>query len=83
MNPPGKATHPLRLPKKAPLCFDSQAQWDEYRVLTIESGKDGHTFCTDCTKAYQSKMILHGRCKYPGTRFQYRGGVLVGQRRKI
>lgn len=79
----GKATVPLRLPRKAPPCFDSQAQWDEYRRLAQYTAGDGFTYCTDCNAAHKATMQEQGRCKYPGTVFVKRTGVIVGRRRTI
>ena len=70
----------LRLPKKAPACFESQEQWNQYRELAVQSARDGFTFCVDCTAEYRDKMKQANRCRYPRTEFEEVAGVLVGRR---
>ena len=77
----GKATESLHLPTKKPPCFETQAQWAEYRRLANYSAGDGFTYCTDCSPGRQADMIREGRCKYPQTVFVKATGVLVGRRR--
>lgn len=79
---PGKATKPLRLPMKAPACFDSQAQWNLYRPLAVYSAGDGFTFCTDCHPDRKEAMVAQGRCKWPGTTFSRPCGTVIGRRKK-
>lgn len=74
--------HSLGLPTKAPPCFDSQADWNDYRAAAECSAGDGFTYCADCTAPRQAKMIAAGRCKHPGTVFVIHSGTLVGRRRK-
>lgn len=77
----GKATIPLRLPKKAPPCYDSQRLWDLYRATANYSAGDGFTFCTDCLPSHKAAMQEQGRCKYPATTFVVATGVIVGRRK--
>ena len=79
---PQKASKPLRLPRVAPACFDSQEQWGRYHVLATISGGNGFTFCEDCTPEYRDKMVAQRRCKFPGTVFTKVNEVIVGERRK-
>lgn len=79
----GKATRPLRLPVKAPPCFDSQKTYDLFRADANYSAGDGFSYCTDCTAARQATMIAAGRCGFPKTIFvRQTGGVTVGRRVK-
>lgn len=49
-----------------PLCFRSAKQYEEWKLLAIRSGFKGSAgYCTDCTPAYQDKMIEQRRCKRP------------------
>lgn len=79
----GKATKPLRLPFRAPRCFESQAQWNTYRTLAQYCAGNGFTYCTDCTQEYKDKMVAGGRCEYQGTKFKTMAqGIIVGRRCK-
>lgn len=78
----GKATKPLHLPHRAPLCFVSQAQWNQYRELAVLSASNGFTFCTDCTPEHKAAMQARGRCAWPRTTFYTISGILLGKRVK-
>ncbi len=77
---PQRASRALKLPRKAPACFNSQKEWEAYHTLSVISGQNGHTFCTDCTPEYRERMVAEGRCRFPGTRFSKVNDVIVGQR---
>ena len=64
-----KATRPLKLPRKAPPCFDSQQQWGIYRVLSQISGDNQFNYCTDCLPEHKEQMCKEQRCRFPGTTF--------------
>jgi len=70
------------MPRKAPACFDSQAAWGIYKVLSQLTATDGFTYCTDCTPEHRDAMKTQRRCAYPGTIFHRSNGVIVGQRVK-
>jgi hypothetical protein len=70
------------MPKKAPACYDSEAQWGKYKVLAQLTATKGFTYCTDCTPAHRDAMKAAGRCAYPGTTFVRNNGVIVGRRAK-
>jgi len=79
----GKATRPLRLPTRAPRCFDSQAQWNTYKRLAQYCAGNGFTYCTDCTPEHKAAMVAGGRCEYKGTAFvSLAHGIIVGRRKK-
>lgn len=53
-----------------PRCFDSKEQY----VLWVAAARSshptaGHSYCEDCTPAYQARMISSYRCQFPGTTF--------------
>jgi len=75
-----KTTKSLHLPRKAPPCFGSLADWQVYRRLALYSAPDGFTFCTDCTQGFKEKMQAQGRCKYPSTTFVLVDDATVGKR---
>ena len=77
-----KATRSLRLPSKAPPCWDSQREWNLYREGAEYSANDGFTYCTDCTPERKARMIAASRCRYPKTVFIMNTGRLIGRRRK-
>lgn len=52
-----------------PMCFDSDAQWLDWRRLSRASSHRANLFCADCTLAYQQKMVQQGRCAFPETVF--------------
>jgi len=79
---PFKQEKVVPMPRKAPACFDSQAQWGAYKVLAQLSATDGFTYCTDCTPQHRDAMKAAGRCAYPGTTFARNNGVIVGKRAK-
>jgi hypothetical protein len=76
----GKAKQPLGLPSRAPACFESQSQWNNYRELAEYSAGTGWTYCTDCTPEHKAKMVAEGRCKFPRTGFVTNRGVVTGRR---
>ena len=44
-----------------PPCFDSEAQWLDYRK-SARIARQACTICEDCTHQYQAEMIKQGRC---------------------
>lgn len=64
-----------------PPCFESVAQWVEWKSLAEHSrvhvGRE-ITFCEDCLPDYRDRMIASGRCEHPETIFVSEpGGVGV------
>jgi hypothetical protein len=55
-----------------PRCFESNEQFKLWMAKARESkAPPEHGYCFDCTQEYQYKMILDGRCEYPGTTFKW------------
>ena len=79
---PGKSTSDLHLPTKAPTCFDTQAQWNQYREVAVYSSSNGFTYCNDCTEARKASMVAQCRCSFPRTVFMESNGMLIGKRVK-
>lgn len=77
---PQKGCKPSNLPRKAPACFDSQAQWDLYRVPAVVSAPKNWNYCQDCTAERRDEMHAQGRCKFPGTTFKIINGIIRGFR---
>jgi len=72
-----------------PLCFDSHAQYRQWRTLAdVCSTQEKwavlkHGFCVDCTPEYQQEMLGAKRCQHPETIFQEGPhGEKVGRRDK-
>ena len=70
----------LSLPFRAPKCFDSQEQWNEYCSAAMGARQTGFNFCVDCTPRRQASMDANGRCAHPEVRFVRVNGELVGKR---
>jgi len=51
-----------------PACFDSEAQYREWRLAAIPTKTLHHDkpYCLDCTQDYQYRMIRERRCENPG-----------------
>lgn len=60
-----------------PLCSDRET-YSQWRELAIRERPGRAGFCSDCTPAYQAKMIDERRCKYPDVRFMMKDGFLEG-----
>jgi hypothetical protein len=64
-----------------PSCFESVAQWVEWKSLANFSGKfvgREIPYCEDCLPDYRDRMILAGKCTHPETVFiSEPGGVGV------
>lgn len=71
---------PVRLQRRAPACFDSQAQWNEYRAAAEAEAGEGFTYCSDCTPQRQARMDARGRCAHPTVRFVQVNGAYQGRR---
>ncbi len=51
-----------------PLCFADKREWERWRYQARAAhyelpGTNAH--CEDCTRAYQWRMLLEGRCENP------------------
>lgn len=79
--------------KDAPSCWD--ADYSTYlQQLSAEelTFTTAHGWCTDCTPAYKTQMILEGRCAFVSTKFYIasvadlpntRAGILYVEHRLI
>jgi hypothetical protein len=52
-----------------PACFDSDAQFIEWRNCARSTGIGNAFFCTDCLPEYQARMLHAGRCAFPTVTF--------------
>ena len=52
-----------------PPCFSDEPQYLQWLKSARKSKVGDSDFCTDCTRAYQQKMIKQCRCTYARTRF--------------
>lgn len=71
-----KANHALRL---SPACFDSTQDYLAWSGFARQAPVQPYArHCEDCTKDYQSEMILAGRCEHPEIYFGRVDGAMVG-----
>jgi hypothetical protein len=49
-----------------PVCFESQAQYRDWKELAVNSGLRSLNICVDCSPEYQAKMVAADRCHSPG-----------------
>ena len=81
------------MPTQAPPCFASQKEWNTYKFIcdwqANQSGSGAgskrmipksFTYCVDCTPEYRDEMKRQGRCRFPGTVFSKKDGVVEGRR---
>jgi len=55
-----------------PLCFDSEAQYNDWIECCRLTEVSRDNYCHDCTPEYKKKMINCGRCTHPETFFYMR-----------
>ncbi len=55
--------------KAIPRCFTSRRQFELWVAAARVEAPGGSAYCTDCTPAYQRRMVTQQRCAYPRTRF--------------
>lgn len=49
-----------------PLCFDNRQQYSRWHSMYVKVKEHTQlTYCSDCTRAYQQRMIAQGRCARP------------------
>ena len=46
-----------------PPCFNSEREYEQWRLLLMRSREKGVTICDDCTKEYETRMKEQGLCK--------------------
>jgi hypothetical protein len=51
-----------------PHCTE-RSMYNRWKELARLSGNLPARFCTDCTSAFQAKMLEEGRCDQPGIKF--------------
>jgi len=62
-----------------PKCFEDAKQYQGWMSYARQAPPaPAHSFCEDCSPEYQAKMIVEGRCMYPGTLFHKSGSDLKG-----
>lgn len=59
--------------EQAPACFNSSAEWDEYRKFAQMEPPLQASYCQDCTLSYQTAMLAQGRCAHPEVDFDKDG----------
>ena len=71
----------MAIDKTTPKCFDTAKQFTGW-VAAARMSKPipAHSYCEDCTPEYQAKMIVEGRCMYPGTLFHRSSADMKGQK---
>lgn len=63
-----------------PACFDSEAQWDKWKKLRIET-REKVSFCRDCLPERHKQMVAEGRCESPAVAFVIsKDGGIMGLR---
>jgi len=64
-----------------PKCFEDAKQYQGWMSYARQAPPaPAHSFCEDCSPEYQAKMIVEGRCMYPGTLFHRSSADMKGQK---
>ncbi len=67
-----------------PPCFETMAQFKEWRAAAKACQTDRSDYCVDCTAEYKTEMMLQERCNKPETHFVYGAdGEYIGINRKM
>ena len=56
-----------------PKCFESNAQWEEWKTWARASEHSPENFCGDCLPDHQYEMMRANRCAHPEVTFVIRG----------
>jgi hypothetical protein len=66
-----------------PACFKSIGEFANWMAAANRTGMPKSGYCTDCTPAYQGKMLTAHRCGHPGATFSIdEDGFIEGKRLK-